>query len=120
MVVVALLLRGAHAQRERVQELMTQNTPFALMSLKLDSFRLINDNFGPSFGNAIISAAAGVIAQAVGKSGELSRADGAEFTVIAVDMVDKELLKDRSNRSQHLFRHLHWHLPVSYRCREFG
>ena len=55
-------LRSAHGQRQRVRELIAQQKPFALMTVNLDGFRLINDNFGPTVGNSVIAAVGQVLA----------------------------------------------------------
>jgi diguanylate cyclase (GGDEF)-like protein len=86
-------LRSAHGQRQRVRELIAQQKPFALMTVNLDGFRLINDNFGPTVGNSVIAAVGQVLAQTVGSAGEAARATGAEFTVLAVGLTDQAPLK---------------------------
>ena len=59
------------------------------MTVNLDGFRLINDNFGPTVGNSVIAAVGQVLAQTVGSAGEAARATGAEFTVLAVGLTDQ-------------------------------
>jgi cyclic di-GMP phosphodiesterase Gmr len=86
-------LRSAHGQRERMRELMARETPFALMTVNLDGFRLINDNFGPTVGNAVIARVGQVLAGSVGHAGEPARSTGAEFTVLVPELVDKAALK---------------------------
>lgn len=91
-------LRSAHAQRERMSELLQAQTAFALLTLNMDDFRLVNDNLGPTGGDAIITAAASVIRSAVGQDGELARAAGAEFTLLVVGAVDEARLRALGDR----------------------
>lgn len=86
-------LRTTHAQRERMAELQQLKTPFALLTLNMDDFRLVNDNLGPTGGNAIIAEAAGVISGAVADDGEVARAAGAEFTVLVVGEIGQQRLQ---------------------------
>lgn len=86
-------LRSAHGQRQRMRELIDQKTPFSLMTVNLDGFRLINDNFGPTVGNSVISAVGQLLAQMVDGVGEAARSTGAEFTVLTPGLIDREKLK---------------------------
>jgi diguanylate cyclase (GGDEF)-like protein len=86
-------LRSAYGQRERMAELLTLQTPFALLAVSLDDFSIINDNLGPAGGDAIIVAAANAIKAAVGDAGELARATGAEFTVLVQNITRKDQLE---------------------------
>ena len=86
-------LRSAHGQRQRMRELIDQKTPFSLMTVNLDGFRLINDNFGPTVGNSVISAVGQLLAQMVDGVGEAARSTGAEFTVLTPGLIDREKLR---------------------------
>lgn len=86
-------LRTTHAQRERMGELLQAQRSFALLTLNMDDFRLVNDNLGPTGGNAIIAEAATVIRTAVAADGEVARAAGAEFTVLVVDDISHQRLQ---------------------------
>lgn len=102
-------LRSAHGQRQRIQELVDQNTPFSLLTVNLDGFRLINDNFGPTVGNSIIAAIGQIIIQVVGTAGEPARSAGAEFTVVVVGLTELPPLKDLATR---ILERLRAPLPV--------
>ena len=86
-------LRTTHAQRERMGALIKAQTPFALLALNMDDFRLVNDNLGPTGGDAIIAGAAVAIRAAVLADGEVARAAGAEFTVLVTGDVDSQHLR---------------------------
>lgn len=86
-------LRTTHAQRERIGELIAAQTPFALLTLNMDDFRLVNDNLGPTGGNAIIAEAASVILAAVAGDGEVARSAGAEFSVLVVGEIGPQRLQ---------------------------
>ncbi len=91
-------LPTSHAQRERMGELLQAQTPFALLTLNMDDFRLVNDNLGPTGGDAIIAEAANVIRTAVAGDGEVARAAGAEFTVLVVGDIGLQRLRDVGQR----------------------
>lgn len=91
-------LRTVHAQRERMTELIHAQTPFALLTLNMDDFRLVNDNLGPTGGDAIIAGAASVIRDAVAGNGEVARAAGAEFTVLVVGDIASQNLQTIGQR----------------------
>lgn len=86
-------LRSAHGQRQRMQELIDQHTPFSLLTVNLDGFRLVNDNFGPTVGNSVIAAVGEILARVVAHHGETARSTGAEFTVLTVNLIDLDPLR---------------------------
>jgi diguanylate cyclase (GGDEF)-like protein len=54
----------------------------ALLSLDLDFFKQINDRYGHSVGDLVLSDVAGTLAETVGNEGVVARVGGEEFTVL--------------------------------------
>jgi PleD family two-component response regulator len=51
--------------RDRVEELIRDDQPFALLYFDLDNFKVYNDEKGPSLGDRVIQATAGIIEEVV-------------------------------------------------------
>jgi diguanylate cyclase (GGDEF)-like protein len=51
--------------RDRIEELIRDDRPFALLYLDLDNFKVYNDKKGPSLGDRVIQATAGIIEEVV-------------------------------------------------------
>ena len=72
-----------HARlREAIASATATGQTVSLMTLDLDGFKDINDTFGHDFGDAVLSAAADQLRQALPADALLVRLDGDEFAVV--------------------------------------
>ncbi|HVT05377.1 MAG TPA: sensor domain-containing diguanylate cyclase [Thermoanaerobaculia bacterium] len=69
----------AHAHRH--------NSRLAAISIDLDDFKSVNDNFGHSFGDILISEVAGRLKSALRQTDTIARLGGDEFAVIVEGLV---------------------------------
>ena len=65
-----------------VQLSQATDTPFALVILDLDHFKVVNDTHGHPFGDEVLQASARVMAQAVRQDDIVARIGGEEFAVL--------------------------------------
>jgi diguanylate cyclase (GGDEF)-like protein len=88
-------LPGQIAVQGHVEELLAEQTPFALLYLDLDSFKAFNDYYGYARGDDVIKLLAEVLIATVGRMG--SQADfvghigGDDFTVVCEPERAKEI-----------------------------
>ncbi|WJH32459.1 EAL domain-containing protein [Paenibacillus sp. CC-CFT747] len=68
-------------------------TGFAVIYVDLDRFKKVNDLFGHSFGDQLITDAASKLRQLLPKSSILARLGGDEFVILADGTADKMLLQ---------------------------
>jgi diguanylate cyclase (GGDEF)-like protein len=64
------------------------HSPFALLFLDLDGFKLINDSFGHEAGDKVLTATAERLRQDLRETDTPARFGGDEFTVLCEDIVD--------------------------------
>lgn len=93
-------LRTASAQRELINKWIDSRTPFSLMVLSLDDFRLINSNIGPVGSKVVLAQVAKIMRTAVGSNGELARASGSEFTLLVAHTLEHAPLLALARRIQ--------------------
>ena len=70
------------ALAERVQNVVTNNVPIALLVLDMNGFKAINDSMGHAAGDEVLKTTAERILRIVGSADLVSRLGGDEFTVI--------------------------------------
>jgi diguanylate cyclase (GGDEF)-like protein len=76
-----------HVGREE-QRARRLDRPYAVICFDLDRFKLLNDNYGHSAGDAALVATAGIAAAALRGTDFLARVGGEEFTIILPDTAD--------------------------------
>ena len=71
--------------------------PLSLLMIDLDEFKLVNDNYSYTLGDAVLVASAGAMNRVVRANELLARRGGDEFAIIAVgtDSEEAEALADR-------------------------
>ena len=75
-------LGNAASLTSRIHELIDSKTAFAMLSIDLDRFKSINDQFGHDVGDAVLTQFALRLRAATGDRGFLARTGGNEFAVI--------------------------------------
>jgi diguanylate cyclase (GGDEF)-like protein len=75
-----LLNHGSY--RERLAAAVDAGTPFSVLMIDLDRFKLVNDTFGHAAGNDLLQQIAGAILRASRDTDAVFRYGGDEFTVI--------------------------------------
>ncbi len=90
-----------HWLPKRVQTCLSTDTPFALVLLDLDHFKVINDTHGHPFGDEVLQAAAKAMAKAVRQDDIVARVGGEEFAVLIKGAVPNvaRVVADRIRRS---------------------
>ena len=87
----------------RIHELIETNTPFALLSIDLDRFKSINEQFGPEVGDDVLAQVGLRLRAATGDADLVARTGGNEFAVV----VTGDSLQNRALRvSTDLIRRL--------------
>ncbi|MBJ7353759.1 MAG: GGDEF domain-containing protein [Thermoleophilaceae bacterium] len=64
---------------------------FALFALDLDNFKQVNDRFGHSVGDRVLSAVAAALVTVIGDSGLVARRGGDEFSIVVHDALRRDL-----------------------------
>jgi diguanylate cyclase (GGDEF)-like protein/PAS domain S-box-containing protein len=77
---------------QEVQELLTENTPFAMLSIDLDRFKSINDQLGHPAGDAVLTQVGERLGSAIKHPNFVARVGGDEFVAVLVG----ENLRDRA------------------------
>ena len=80
--------------------LIKNNVPFSFQIIDLDNFKLINDNYGHSMGDAILVDFAKRLKDAVGDKGLVGRYGGDEFIIITPNIAEYD---DVHSYITHLF-----------------
>lgn len=75
-----------------LQKRTESKKPFHLIYIDLDNFKMINDNYGHSFGDFILKAVAKKLVTLVGTAGVITRMGGDEFTIILDGDQDGEMV----------------------------
>ncbi|WP_267414289.1 MULTISPECIES: EAL domain-containing protein [unclassified Sphingomonas] len=77
-----LLNRASYV--DRLRRYMDEETPLALLSIDLDRFKAVNDQFGHLVGDEVLRQVGARLKSIVGSDGVIARAGGDEFAVILV------------------------------------
>ncbi|WJS85756.1 GGDEF domain-containing protein [Paracoccus sp. TOH] len=75
-----------------------QRAPFSLMSLDLDSFKLINDTFGHIAGDSVLVAAANALRSQIRDEDKMCRVGGDEFLIVIRNCADRSTLLKMAKR----------------------
>ncbi|NJR80020.1 EAL domain-containing protein [Sphingomonas corticis] len=75
-----LLNRASHG--ERMERLLRESVPFAMLSIDLDRFKAINDQFGHLVGDAVLRQVGERLRRRLGAADWVARLGGDEFIVI--------------------------------------
>ncbi len=79
---------GAAIERYNIGE----QTQFAIMSIDLDRFKVVNDTYGHQAGDTVIKNVSSRFSQLVGINGVVARMGGDEFAVLIHDSTDSDVL----------------------------
>lgn len=87
--------------------------PVALLAMDLDHFKDVNDRYGHAFGDEVLKATAGILAQAVSGKGAAGRLGGEEFgAVLQLSALEARALAKSINQSIDESRILFGSTPV--------
>lgn len=75
-----------------IRRLIQDGTPFAMAILDLDSFKSVNDNYGHTIGDAVLSGVAADLQAYLGDNGVAGRFGGDEFLVVYFGNLEYEPL----------------------------
>ncbi len=70
------------------------NRKIAMAVIDIDDFKLVNDRFGHSMGDAVLKKCAAIIADQLGSLGKAGRIGGDEFYIVVEKFADIETLRD--------------------------
>ncbi len=91
--------------KARLTELMTQfhrrGTPFAVLFIDCDRFKLVNDSFGHLVGDHLLQAIAQRLRQSVAKTDLVTRFGGDEFTLLLTHIRDEQAAIAVAQRLRH-------------------
>lgn len=73
-----------------LQQLEEKGQSFAVMILDIDNFKVINDEYGHDFGDAVITEFGKRLQQSIGDLGIAARQGGDEFTVLIHEVKEQE------------------------------
>ncbi len=75
----------------RMVEFQTLKTPFAIVMIDIDDFRIINNRYGHDFGDDVLKMVAQTLKNAVRQSDLIGRYGGEEFIAILIGDVEEHL-----------------------------
>jgi diguanylate cyclase (GGDEF)-like protein len=78
-------LRNRASLVSRLDDLVGAQTPFALLSIDLDRFKAVNDQYGHLIGDDVLVAVAGRLAEQASSGDLLARIGGDEFVMVLVE-----------------------------------
>lgn len=86
-----LLNRGSYV--DRLHRLVAAGTPIALLSVDLDRFKSVNDQFGHPLGDAVLAQVGDRLRSVMGPSDLVARTGGDEFALVAIGRDPSERAK---------------------------
>lgn len=81
-----------------MEESKKDNASMSVMLIDLDRFKIINDNYGHSFGDLLIREFADILNSLVDEKSVVSRQGGDEFAIVTKDVVDSDYPKELSEK----------------------
>ena len=114
-------LLNKHAGRKMAEEYIAQSqageVKCALLIIDLDNFKLVNDQYGHMFGDAILTQVAKEIKKLFRAQDIIARIGGDEFMVLMRGISDRKLVENRCGQLisifENQFRRQHYNLPLS-------
>jgi cyclic di-GMP phosphodiesterase Gmr len=91
-------LPSRHAQIERVEELTTKGTPFAIIGVFFRNYSQVYSNFGLQYGSAIVSEFVIALKEILPPGYQLGRTLGMRFSIIATGEIDEATLAGFASR----------------------
>lgn len=88
--------------KNKIDELISKNTEFALMMVDLDDFKKVNDNYGHLFGDEVLIKTANMLMTSLPDDFITGRFGGDEFLVIVPNKSDDELKIIANNICKHI------------------
>lgn len=83
---------------EMMEKSKRDNTKVSVMLIDLDRFKVINDNYGHSFGDLLIKEFAYIIKELVGENSVVSRQGGDEFAIVTKELKDNRYSKELAEK----------------------
>lgn len=89
---------------EFLVEKCSQNTPFCLVLLDLDEFKIVNDSYGHRFGDKLLTEVSKLLEEVFDASAFIARMGGDEFA-IALNQSDKSEIEKLMQKLHRRFEH---------------
>lgn len=93
---------------QRLERLLDQNVPLAVMFIDLDGFKPINDKYGHDVGDEALRMVSDRLGACIRESDVLSRIGGDEFIILFTGLEDEEVLKERADKVLEMVRTPMW------------
>lgn len=93
---------------QRLERLLEQKVPLAVMFIDLDGFKPINDKYGHDVGDEALRMVSDRLGACIRESDVLSRIGGDEFIILFTGLEDEEVLKERADKVLEMVRTPMW------------
>lgn len=93
---------------QRLERLLEQKVPLAVMFIDLDGFKPINDKYGHDVGDEALRMVSDRLGACIRESDVLSRIGGDEFIILFTGLEDEEVLKERGDKVLEMVRTPMW------------
>ena len=83
---------------QRLERLLAQGVPLAVMFIDLDGFKPINDEYGHDVGDEALKIASERMGACIRESDIVSRIGGDEFVILFTGLSDEDVLRNRGDK----------------------
>lgn len=83
---------------EEILQSLMRNTPIGVLYIDIDSFKSINDQYGHSVGDLLLSEISARLTKSVRSTDLVSRLAGDEFAVLLTELENLEVIEKTANR----------------------
>lgn len=87
-------LKNRRGLYQLLEEKIDENKHFSVVYIDLGNFKMINDNYGHSFGDVLLKNVSERIVKVIGKMGEVTRIGGDEFVVVVNEISDVHMITE--------------------------